>query len=325
MYSRILVPVDGSSLSEQVMPYVQQLGLGLSIPVTLMTVVEPSTPSIGLHLGQSPQEQDEIRHRADHAVAYLTSLADALRSDGVAVSTVTPSGSPAQEIVREAEREAGTLIAMSGHGRSGMARWWLGSIADRVLHTAESPLLLIRFHEGEGPSHAQGFSRVVVAVDGSPLGEEILPHVAHITKALGMAVDLVRVVPTMAEYLALSAPSASYGAASLDTTSLEEAFRYNEEEATRYLERVKDDLVKQGVGPVETHCLRGDPASSIIDVATETPDRLVAMTSHGRSGVGRWVLGSVADRVVRNSGDPVLVVRAGERRPLQGESMPAAA
>ena len=214
---------------------------------------------------------------------------------------------------------------MSGHGRSGMARWWLGSIADRVLHTAESPLLLIRFHEGEGPSHAQGFSRVVVAVDGSPLGEEILPHVAHITKALGMAVDLVRVVPTMTEYLALSAPSASYGAASLDTTSLEEAFRYNEEEATRYLERVKDDLVKQGVGPVETHCLRGDPASSIIDVATETPDRLVAMTSHGRSGVGRWVLGSVADRVVRNSGDPVLVVRAGQQRPLQGESMPATA
>ena len=94
MYSRILVPVDGSSLSEQVLPYVQQLGLGLSIPVTLMTVVEPSPPSIGLHLGPSSQEQDTVRHRADHAVAYVDSLADALRSDGVTVSTVTPSGSP---------------------------------------------------------------------------------------------------------------------------------------------------------------------------------------------------------------------------------------
>ena len=325
MYSRILVPVDGSSLSEQVLPYVQQLGLGLSIPVTLMTVVEPSPPGIDLHLGPSSQEQDTVRHRADHAIAYLNSLADAFRSDGLTVSTLTPSGAPAQEIIQEAEREADTLIAMSGHGRSGVARWWLGSIADRVLRTAGSPLLLIRFHEDERSTHAQGFSRVVVPVDGSPLAEEILPHVAHITKALGMAVDLVRVVPTMAEYLALAAPSANYGAASLDTASLEEAFKYNEEEANRYLERVREDLLKQGVGRVETHCLRGDPASSIIDLATETPDRLVAMTTHGRSGVGRWVLGSVADRVVRNSGDPVLVVRAGERRPLQGESMPAAA
>ena len=325
MYSRILVPVDGSSLSEQVLPYVQQLGLGLSIPVTLMTVVEPSPPSIGLHLGASSQEQETVRHRADHAITYLDSLADAFRSDGVTVSTLTRSGAPAQEIVQEAEREADTLIAMSGHGRSGVARWWLGSVADRVLHTAGSPLLLIRFHDDERSTHAQGFSRVVVPVDGSPLAEEILPHVAHITKALGMAVDLVRVVPTWSEYLAMAAPSANFGTASLDTTSLDEAFRYNEEESNRYLDRVREDLLQQGVGLVETHCLRGDPASSIIDVATETPDRLVAMTTHGRSGVGRWVLGSVADRVVRNSGDPVLVVRAGERRPLQGESMPTVA
>ena len=318
MYARILVPVDGSSLSEQVLPYVQQLGLGLSIPVTLMTVVEPSPPSIGLHLGSSSQEQDTVRHRADHAVAYLNSLADAFRSDGVTVSTLTPSGAPAQEIVQEAEREADTLIAMSGHGRSGVARWWLGSVADRVLHTTDAPLLVIRFNEDERPTHAQGFSRVVVPVDGSPRAEEILPHVTLITKALGLAIDLVRVVPTWNEYLAMAAPSENYGSA-----SFEEVSRYNQEEAARYLDRLKEDLSQQGVGPVETHCLRGDPASSIIDVASGTPDRLVAMTTHGRSGVGRWVLGSVADRVVRNSGDPVLVVRAGERRPLQGESVPA--
>ena len=320
MYSRILVPVDGSSLSEQVLPYVQQLGLGLSIPVTLMTVVEPSPPSIGLHLGPSSQEQDTVRHRADHAVAYLDSLADAFRADGVAVSTLTPSGAPAQEIVREAERETDTLIAMSGHGRSGVARWWLGSIADRVLHTTDSPLLLIRFHDDERSTHAQGFSRVVVPVDGSPLAEEILPHIVHITKGLGLAIDLVRVVHSWNEYLAMAAPPQNY-----DSAALEEAFRYNTEEASRYLDRVREDLLQQGVGLVETHCLRGDPAASIIDVATETADRLVAMTTHGRSGMGRWVLGSVADRVVRNSGDPVLVVRAGERRPLQGESMPTAA
>ena len=132
-------------------------------------------------------------------------------------------------------------------------------------------------------------------MDGSPRAEEILPHVAHITKALGIAVDLVRVVPTWNEYLAMAAPSTNYGTASLDTASLDEAFRYNEEEANGYLDRVREDLLKQGVGPVETHSLRGDPASSIIDVANESPDRLVAMTTHGRSGVGRWVLGSVAE------------------------------
>ena len=88
-----------------------------------------------------------MRHRADHAVAYLNSLVDALRSDGVTVSTVTPSGSPAQEIIQEAAREADTLIAMSGHGRSGVGRWVLGSVADRVVRNSGDPVLVVRAGE----------------------------------------------------------------------------------------------------------------------------------------------------------------------------------
>ncbi len=317
MYARILVPLDGSSLSEQVLPYVRQLGLRLSIPVTLITVVEPSPPGIGLHLRPQPQEQESVRRRADQAVSYLDSLTDGLGADGLTVSTTIPSGSPAEEIIREADREPDTLIAMSGHGRSGVARWWLGSVADRVLHLTDAPLIIIRSRRGEGAPHPEGFNRVIVPVDGSPLAEEILPHVARITKALDLAVDLVRVIPTSNEYLMLGATPNLYSSA-----SFEAMFRQANQEAAQYLERVKETLLQQGVGPVQVHLLRGDVASSIIDVASETPDRLVAMTTHGRSGVGRWVLGSVTDRVVRNSGDPVLVVRAaGQTRP-QGESVP---
>ena len=144
MYSRIVVPLDGSSLSEQVLPYVRQLGLGLSIPVTLMTVVEPPTPTIGHGLNPDAHEYESETHLEDHAASYLEGIASDLRSAGLQVSTATPAGSPAREIVSEAARHPESLIAMSGHGRSGVARWWLGSVADRVLHLADTPLLVVR-------------------------------------------------------------------------------------------------------------------------------------------------------------------------------------
>ncbi len=314
MYSRIVAPLDGSSLSEQVLPYVRQLGLGLSIPVTLMTVVEPPTPTIGRSVNPEAHEYESETHLEDHAAAYLEGVASGLRSAGLHVSTVTPAGTPAQEIVAEAQREPESLIAMSGHGRSGAARWWLGSVADRVLHLTASPLLVVRSGQ-EGSGHQERFDKVVLPVDGSALAEQIIPHMVPIARGLGLSVDLVRVLPSRSEYFQLAAAPEFYNPsfASMAESMTNQA----EEEASRYLEQLKQRLSLEGIGSVETRLLRGDPAASIIDVARETPDRLVAMTTHGRSGVGRWVLGSVSDRVVRNSGDPVLLVRS-----TGGESAP---
>ncbi len=306
MYDRILVPLDGSYISEQVLPYVRQLGLGLSIPLTLILVVIPPRPSVSRELNPLRHQHETVEHQTEHAVSYLDAVSEGLRSEGLSVSTVIPSGVPWEAIVEDAEQTPNTLIAMSGHGRSGVARAWLGSVADRVLHLTTGALLMVKSYETGETLHAEGFNRVIVPVDGSPWAEAVLPHVALISKGLDLAVDLVRVMPTH-EHLRLAVPPGLFTSASVES-GLERA----NEEASEYLEQLKDGLLNQGVSPVQVHLLHGDPASSIIDIASETHDRLVAMTTHGRSGVSRWALGSVADRVIRYSGDPVLLVRGAE-------------
>ena len=317
MYSRILTPLDGSSLSEQVLPYVRQLAFGLAVPVKLITVVEPVTPTIGRSLNPEAYEYESETHLEDHAVSYLDGVVSELREGRLEVSTVAPSGTPAQEIVAEAERVPGTLIAMSGHGRAGVARWWLGSVADRVLHLTTSPLLIARSGEdnisGDVTGHERRLNRVVLPVDGSALAEEIIPYMVPVARELDLPVEVVRVMPTWDEYLRRAAAPEFYNPT---FESMAESMAIQvEEDANRYLEQLKGRLQQEGIGTVETRLFRGDPAASIIDAASETPDRLVAMTTHGRSGVGRWVMGSVADRVVRNSGSPVLLLRSSGDRP----------
>ena len=302
MYTRIVVPLDGSSLSEQVLPYVRQLAAGLSIPVTLISVVEP--PPLGVAQSLDPQlhehEKDQLASRAR---SYLDPVADVLRDEGIAITTATPTGIPAQAIVDEAEKVPDTLIAMSGHGRSGVARWWLGSVADRVLHLTNNPMLIVRSNGPKALTHADRFDRVVVPVDGSELAEQVLPHVVHMACGLGLTVELVSVISARAEFRQMAVPE-------VYNPAYEDIARQAEEDSSRYLSQLAASLRAQGVPAVEERLLHGNPTACIIDAASETPDRLVAMTTHGRSGIGRWVLGSVADRVVRNSGDPVLLVRA---------------
>ncbi len=307
MYAHILVPLDGSSIGEQILPYVRQLAHRLSIPAELLAIVEPPPPSISRDLNPQLHEHETIAHRTGDAQNYLNAVAKELRADGLSVSINTLTGIPAPVIVAEAEKQVNTLIAMCGHGRAGVSRWWLGSVTDRVLHTTGGPMLIVRSHRQDDSLHEEGFNRMIVPLDGSPLAEQVLPHVAHLASGLELTVDLVRVTPSREEFHRHlphipGRRNPPYG----------DYLKHAAEEATEYLGRVKESLQQQGVKSLEEHVLRGEPAGSIIDIASETNDRLVAMTTHGHSGMGRWVLGSVADRVFRQSGDPVLIVRATE-------------
>ena len=129
----------------------------------------------------------------------------------------------------------------------------------------------------------------------------------YLATGLGLVVDLVRVTHSRDDFHRLLPHIPGHC-----NPPYEDYLSHANAEAAEYLGQLKDDLQRQGVSLVEEHLLQGDPAASIIDIAAATDDRLVAMTTHGRSGLGRWALGSVADRVVRHSGDPVLLVRATE-------------
>jgi nucleotide-binding universal stress UspA family protein len=185
-----------------------------------------------------------------------------------------------------------------------MGRWFLGSVADRVLHSTQNPLLVIHPLErpaGDGPG---ALARIVAPLDGSPLAESVLTHVTPMARALDLTVCLVRVTRTAADYHGFGGDPYDYSPLRGDDPS--EAV---DSAASAYLQGVRERLLREGVAVVEELILHGDAASGILDAASASPGSMVAMTSHGRSGIGRWVLGSVADRVVRYSGVPVLLVR----------------
>ncbi len=317
MYTQILTPLDGSEVSEQVLPYVQSLASGLSLPITLILAVEPEHPSVGQILNPTLHLYETHFHRASHAQAYLERRASELREAGLSVITTVPHKEPSAAIVDEATNDPGALIAMASHGRSGLARWWMGSVADKVLHTANNPLLIVcsQAQPAEGKNAPQ---RLVVPVDGSEMAEQSLPHVAYLAAAMGLPVDLVRATLSESEY---------YQAMSMDIRVLPPtlpAYQSIAEsldgEALAYLADVKTRLLQQGVPSVEDRVLQGPPAESIVDLATAGGNGLIVMTTHGRSGVGRMLLGSVAERVVRQSGGPVLLIRAAhdDQTPVSG-------
>ena len=311
-YSRIVLPLDGSEIAEQALPYAKALALRLSVPLRLLLAVEPESPAIvqSLLAGRHWAESESVR--AQRGEEYLSGKASSLQEDGLQVETTVPRREPSAAIVEDAARDPDALIAMASHGRSGLARWWMGSVADRVLHTADNPVLIIRAQESPSSSGGAALSRLIVPLDGSELAELALPHVTRLAGAMGLPVTLLQITVSESDYFSHIAIGPGVVPASLPSSpSITELIQMATSEAQGYLEKVRERLVSQGLADVETQVVRGTPADSIVDLATAEEGRLVAMTTHGRSGVRRMVLGSVSERVVRQSGCPVLLVRAG--------------
>lgn len=309
MYAKILAPLDGSEVSELVLPYAQSLAESLSLPVTLLYATEPGHITIPQSLNPSRHGEELAAHRLQHAREYAESKAAGLRGAGLGVDVATPVEEPAPAIVVEASKNPATLIAMASHGRSGLARWWMGSVTDKVLHLTDNPMLIIRARGGPAAAGRQRFERITVPVDGSELAEEILPHAVYLSQAMGLTIDLARVNPSAEEYY--RAMAVGPAEAMRAVPSYDEYIGVVDGEAEGYLAELKGRLLAQGAAAVDTLLRHGKAADSIADLAAATDNNLVAMTTHGRSGVGRLVLGSVAERVVRQSGDPVLLVRGG--------------
>lgn len=323
MYTRILAPLDGSDLSEQVIPYARPIAARLSLPMTLLMAIERGHPTIGQSLNPELHSHEMESHRAEHAQNYLSSVAARLGNAGITAGTVVSRGEPAQSIADEASQDGGTLIAMSSHGRSGFVRWWMGSVADKVLHMTSHPLLLVRSHPRQAVSGETAPERLIVPLDGSDEAEDVLPHVVNLATRMDIPVDLLQVTISEAEYY--QAMSMGLRVLPPSLPSFRSFSDKVEGEANDYVSDVRRRLQQQGVGNVEARLVQGAPADCIVDLASAHDNSLVAMTTHGRSGVGRMMLGSVAERVVRQSGGPVLLVRASHRENIPLTSAPATA
>ena len=311
VYSRIILPLDGSHTSEQAIPLARELALQLSLPVRLVHAVEPDSPSITQSLYSNRRWMEPASAREDGARDYLKMISSRLAADGLQVETAIPHQEPARGIVEEAGQDPQALIVITSHGRSGLARWWLGSVADKVLHMSDIPVLILRIREQSFRSPSESLGRLIVPLDGSELAELVLPHVAHLASGLGLPVTLLQITPPEEEYYRYAALGPGLAPAPMPSApSIAELVQEAAREGSAYLDEVKSRLIGEGVQSVDTEVTLGTPADVIVDRALDNGG-LVAMTTHGRSGVGRMMLGSVAERVIRQSGCPVLVVRAG--------------
>ncbi len=290
MFDKILLPLDGSTLSEAIIPYVLQLAKGLGSEVAILHVAAPG-------------DEGYLEHVPDGerigVPEYLRRMARPFTNEGVSVTTEAVPGHPARQIVQMASERGFDLIAMSTHGRSGSAQWVYGSTTDKVLQAIATSVFLLRPQDEEASAKPiTSFKTVIVPLDGSPVGESVLTEARGLARTLDLRIALMRVAPSEETISAFIDPD--FFEPSQVTAILSRTKAYLDEKAA---------ILRNEGFIVTTTLAEGYVPDQIIEFAKGTENSLILMSIHGRGGTGRWAIGSVADRVMRASPRPVLTVR----------------
>ncbi len=285
MYERILVPLDGSALAESVLvrarPILTRPGTEVVVlrAIDLVPAMFPTQPLADLNSASMLATiQDEVEQ-------YVERQVETLRADGVAAHGIVRTGSAGSTILDVAASGDVSLVAMSTHGRSGLARWVLGSVAEKVLRHAQVPILALHSFGASGvefEGKPMSVQKILVPIDGSPISQRIAPHAIELARTFGASVEVFHAIESLT------------GETPVQTADVE-------------VRAVRDEIARAGIA-VEVVCRRGDAAGAIVDHAEGTGTDLVAMASHGRSGASRWLLGSVAEKVVRGTHLPVFLL-----------------
>lgn len=330
MFRHIVIPLDGSAFSRTAIPYAHALASNADVGLELVSAVDTAAallgagypgdlaagattsgagvPAVALELVEASREGREKE---------LEALARKLgTATGGTVGWVVLDGEPGEAVAGRVEEGEADLVVMSTHGRGGLDRAWLGSVADRLIRRLTVPLLLVRPEEEEGTGEVADLEsdedgpelalesarirRVLVPLDGSELAEAILDPAARLARQTGASLVLLRAIDPM---LPTDAP---YLPATVEGT--EARFEERHEEARTYLDGVAERLRGEGVDVADAEVREGRAAPTILERAGEGAD-LVAMATHGRGGLRRWLLGSVSDKVLRGADRPVLIVR----------------
>ena len=300
MYSKILIPLDGSKTAEKVLPYARYLAGRFKIPIELLAVIDIAETAVHMSAEKARFLDTMIEDGIKHTTVYLRGVASTF--PGADIKYSVERGRVEDLIIEKGAADTAMLITMATHGRSGLNRFLLGSVAEKVLRGTVNPLLLVRATEKATSDGEVTLKSIIVPLDGSDLAESVIPMAAGLAKELGLEMVLFR---------GYHIPDNAYtGDDSNYAVNYEEMIAGVRDEANKYLEKKAADLKKLGIEKVSFVTKESFGADEIIKLGRRTPKNLVAMCSHGRAGVKRWVLGSVAETVVRHSGDPVLVVRA---------------
>ena len=300
MWERIVVPLDGSNLAELALPYAEELAGTFNSEVVLVYVNEPA----------------ESQYRHMHQL-YIEEMAGQMRerikdysrdivSPIMKVSSEVLPGEPAEKIINYVEKNDVNLVIMASHGRSGITPWSTGGVANKVLHITRVPVLLIKAIKPPQRTPVKHLlNRILLPLDGSEAGEAAVPNIQELIDRMESEVILFGVVP---------AGQHARTVGGLDYILYpEQQLELVKAEARVYLDKVCHRLTGRK-GNVRVEIKVGDIAREIIKFADEANVNMIAISAHGRSGIEKWVFGSIAHKIIQASNTPILIVRASGRK-----------
>lgn len=291
----VLTPLDGSPLSEHALPLAVACARGLGVPLRLLHAPHVHAARWPDGAGRAPKKSAGA---AERARLYLEATRSALAADtdaGVEMGVL--EGTPARAIVEAIDATPGALVVMASHGREGLTRALFGSVAEKVLHATHAPIVLVPARVDPPP---EAVRNVLLALDGSPQAERIVPAALALTRALGAHIVLAHVVPD-ARTLSPGAPE--------EAAPLQASYR---RWLDVYLDEWRSRLADEGIDADVQTIEHEDVAEGLRVCASAHPASLVAITTHGRGGVAHWPFGSVAHRLIRTANVPMLLLRVTE-------------
>ena len=292
MFNKILIPLDGSALSARAVPVAYALA-GPDSQLELLKAVDPVRVAEGISAyGAGATWLDELSQPHRRAADELALVRAGLPAD-LSVDSYVTEGDAAGTIVDTARETKADLIVMSSHGYSGLTRLMLGSVTEKVLRAAPCPVLVVR--------RSARFSQILITLDGSPLSEQAFAPAMAVAKTFQSQVTLLRAVDTLDSETMRHLDDHELG---LGQQLVEDQLA----DAEDYLSRVaKENGPIKGLFRVAVPDAQAEEA--IARYAANHEVDLIVMSTHGRTGVQRWTLGSVTEKVLRATGCSMLVIR----------------
>jgi nucleotide-binding universal stress UspA family protein len=318
MYKKMLVPMDGTQLSETAIPYVKDLSRRLGLDIIIFHVCSQKERGLtAMHQAYVDRIAEIMRRQA---IKFQQVNGFQSRGMGIIAKGKLTVGYPAEQINNYVDEYGVDFILMATHGYSGIKRLTNGSVADKVIQVSKVPVLLVRDGIPDEISYDKWPQKtLVVLLDGSKLAESVLPHVKALAKQRGTEpVDIV-----LLRVCDRSSISSSYSKTSMTVGRKEhvkQAMTLLKQEGEQYLTGVGQQLKDTGL-MVKSKILIGDPVKNIINYTNRHPYSLIVMATHGRSGLIRWALGSVADRILSEGSSPIFLVRP--HKPKNGSNQTA--
>ena len=273
---RIVVPLDGSKLAEIALPYAEEIAARTGRDIVLLSVTEFADSDF----------RNYLKNIADHARNNTSKFSEQGNNKEVDIYITTREGNPAESIVDFTQKWGHNLIVMATHGRSGIGRWAIGSVADKVVRAVtNSSVFLVRGNNAGPAVHQKSLlKKVLVPLDGSVPSQSIIPFIQQLATKLALDLTFFQVLSSEVE---------------------------RETDAKSYLKDRCRELEGQGI-VASCQVRTGSPADSILDFADELEVDLIAMSTRSKNSMTPWSIGSVAQKVLLGGNTPLMLVRHGE-------------